>query len=114
MCERLLARDRMADVEGREIALPAQRCFQQLVILESRHFDCAKCSQVICYKLRIEKPVSAGLQSGNQMNESNLRCISSLVKHALAEERPPKCHSIEASYELIAVIHFEAVAVAAL
>ena len=62
----------------------------------------------------IEEPIAAGLEPGDQMDKRHLGGIANAVEHALAEECAAKCHSVKSADQLVALIYFQTMAVAAL
>ncbi len=65
-------------------------------------------------ELRVEQPVMAGLEPRHQMHERDLGGVADGVEHALAEKGAAETDAIEAADQLLAVIDFDGVAVAAL
>src|ERR1700761_917001 len=56
----------------------------------------------------------ARLESRDQMDQRNLRCVAPEMEHALAEKRAAEADAIEAADQFVAVIDFNGMAIAAL
>src|SRR5689334_1343233 len=84
--QRFFAGHRPAGRQRTEIAVAAEGCFQQLVILAPRDLDCAKALEVVGHELSVEQPEATGPQTCDQMNKGDLGRVSGAMEHALAEE----------------------------
>src|SRR5437899_5616437 len=111
--QRLRTRHRMLHAERREIAIAAERGFQQLVILPPRHFERAEGFQVVGHELRVEQLETAGPEARDEMHQRDLRGVARAVEHALAEESAAERDAVETADERVAVIDLDAVAMAA-
>ena len=108
------ALDRASGAERSEVAFARERGFQQLVILPPRHLDGAEGPEVIGHVLGVEQLESADLEPGHEMHERDLGRVARAMEHALAEERPPERDPVEPADQRVALVDFEAVAMAAL
>src|SRR5262249_5715000 len=111
--QRLFARNRTLGAQRGEIAIAAERPFEQLVILPPRHFDGAEPLEMVGDELGIEELETARPQPRDQMHERHFRRIARAMEHALAEEGASKRHAVKAADQRIAVIDLDAVAMSA-
>ena len=65
-------------------------------------------------ELGVEQAVAAGLQARDKVHQRDLRSVAGTVEHALTEEHPAQRDAVKAADQRVAVINFDAVAVAAL
>src|SRR5262249_4477748 len=112
--QRLFAGHRPAGRQRAKVAITAERCFQQLVILAPRDLDRTKALEVVGHKLSIEQLEAAGPQTRDQVDEGDLGSVARAVEHALAEEGAAERDAVEPTDQQIAVVDLNAVAMAAL
>src|SRR3954462_10373795 len=112
--QRLFAGPRPAGRQRAEIAIAAERRFQQLVILASRDFDRTKALEVIGDELSVEQLEAAGPQTRDQVDEGDLGGVARAVEHALAEEGAAERDAVEPADQRVAVVDLNAMAMAAL
>src|SRR5262249_54323545 len=114
LCQCLFAGHRPAGRQRREIAITAERRFQQLVILAPRDLNRTKALEVVGDKLGIEQLEAAGPQTRDQMDEGDLGGVARAVEHALAEEGAAERDPVKTPDQRVAVVDLDAVAMAAL
>src|SRR3954468_3224632 len=113
-CKRLRSGHRLPGAQRAEIAITGERRLQELVVLPPRHFDGAENPEVIGHELRVQQLEPAGLEPGHEMHERNLGCVAGAVEHALAEEGAAEGHAVKTADKGIALVDFQAVAMAAI
>src|SRR3954469_24246662 len=112
--KRLRAGHRLPGAQRAEVAVAAECCLQELVILPPRYLDRAENPEVIGHELRVQQLEPAGLEPGHEMHERNLGRVACAVEHALAEERAAKWHAVKTPDEGVALVDFQTVAMAAI
>ena len=65
-------------------------------------------------ELRVEQPVAAGFEPRDQMHQRDLGSVARAVEHAFAEEGAAERDAVEPADQIVAVIDFDAVAMAVL
>ena len=113
-CNRLGPADRLSKRQRRKIRLADQGFLEQSVIAAFGNLDRAEGPQMVRDILRVEQPVSAGLEPCDQMDERDLGCIARAVEHAFAEEGAPKRHAIEPADETITLINLDRMTMASI
>src|SRR5206468_6059498 len=109
--ERACTRDRLIRRQLEEIAgLAGERLVEQAGVAPPRNLRRTKALQMLGDILRVEQLEAAMDQPRHQMHQRDLGRIARGVEHALAEERPPKAHPVEAADEFVALPGFDAVA----
>ena len=62
--------------------------------------------------LRVEQAIAAGAQPRDQMHQRDFRGVARAMKHTLAEKRAAERDAVKSADQLVAVIDFDAVAMA--
>ena len=106
--------DQLSDRAARQPIKIGRRRYgirQQIVVAALFHFYRPELFQMRSCKLGIEQPETADLQSGDQMDQGDLRGIALESEHALAKKSSAETHTIQATSQLPVTVNFDRMAV---
>ena len=102
-------RSRRIDGNAQEIRLLQQRVIEMMMEILAIDLDGAELAQVFCHELRIEQCEPASDQPAAEMHERDLRGITYIREHALAEEGSAQRHAVEPADKPLAFPHLNGI-----